>query len=116
MTAKALLLISVELGDETNVLKKLKSIQNVKEAHLTSGVYDIIAIVEAETQGKLKDTITYQIRALREVRTTLTMVVVGNENYHPIPPVDSGALIQGKGATDANNGNLSKPPEIHFPK
>jgi DNA-binding Lrp family transcriptional regulator len=77
LTAKALLLISADLGDERNVLEKLKSIQNVKEAHLTSGVYDIIAIVEAETQEKLKDTITYQIRALPEIRTTLTMVVVG---------------------------------------
>jgi len=76
LTAKALLLISAELGDERNVLKKLKSIQNVKEAHLTYGVYDIIAIVEAETQDKLKETITYQIRALPSVKTTLTMVVV----------------------------------------
>jgi hypothetical protein len=31
LPAKALLLISVDLGDERNVLKKLKSIQNVKE-------------------------------------------------------------------------------------
>ena len=52
LTAKALLLISADLGDERNVLKKLKSIQNVKEAYLTYGVYDIIAIVEAETQDR----------------------------------------------------------------
>ncbi len=69
-------MISVDLGDERNVLKKLKSFQNVKEAYLTYGVYDIIAIVEAETQEKLKDTITHQIRALPSVKTTLTMVVV----------------------------------------
>jgi len=55
LTAK-LLLISADLGDERNVHNKLKSIQNVKEAHLTSGVYDIIAIVEAETHDKLKET------------------------------------------------------------
>jgi DNA-binding Lrp family transcriptional regulator len=77
LTAKALLLISADLGDERNVHNKLKSIQNVKEAHLTSGVYDIIAIVEAETHDKLKETITYQIRGLPGVKTTLTMVVVG---------------------------------------
>jgi DNA-binding Lrp family transcriptional regulator len=76
LTAKALLLISVELGDEKSALKKLKSTQNVKEAYLTYGVYDIIAIVEAETQDKLKETITYQIRALPSVKTTLTLPIV----------------------------------------
>ena len=75
LTAKAFLLISAELGDERNVLEKLKSIQNVKEAHLTYGVYDIIAMVEAETQDKLKETITYQIRALPGIKSTITMVV-----------------------------------------
>jgi DNA-binding Lrp family transcriptional regulator len=64
-----------EIGGR-NVLKKLESIQNVKEAHLTYGVYDIIVIVEAETQDKLKETITYQIRALPGIRSTLTMVIV----------------------------------------
>ncbi len=77
LTAKALLLISAELGDERNLLKKLKSIQNVKETHLSDGVYDVIVIVEAETQDKLKETITYQIRALPSIKSTLTMVVVG---------------------------------------
>ena len=76
LTAKALLLISTELGDERNVLKKLKSIQNVEEAYITYGIYDIIVIVEAETQDKLKETITYQIRALPSIKSTLTMVVV----------------------------------------
>ena len=64
LSAKALLLINTELGAERNVLEKLNSIQNVKEVHLTYGVYDIILIVDAETQDKLKETITYKIRAL----------------------------------------------------
>ena len=76
MTAKALLLINTEPGDERNVLKKLKSIQDIKEAHLTYGVFNIIIIVEAETQDKLKETITYQIRALQGIKSTLTMVIV----------------------------------------
>ena len=77
LAAKALILINTELGSERKVLEKLKSIQNIKEAHLTYGVYDIIIIVEAGTQDKLKETITYQIRALPGIKSTLTMVVVG---------------------------------------
>jgi len=77
LSAKALLLINTELGAERNVLEKLNSIQNVKESHLTYGVYDIILIVDAETQDKLKETITYKIRALPGIKTTLTMMVVG---------------------------------------
>jgi DNA-binding Lrp family transcriptional regulator len=77
LTARALLLINMELGSERKVLEKLHSIQNIKEAHLTYGVYDIIIILEAETQKKIKETITYQIRALLDIKSTLTMVVVG---------------------------------------
>ena len=62
-------------GTQTTVTKELKSIQKVREVYLTYGVYDFIVKIEAETQEELKEVITYQIRALRNVRTTLTMVV-----------------------------------------
>jgi len=76
LTAKAFLLISAELGRERDVVKELQSIQNVREVHVTYGVYDVIAKVEAESPQKLKDTITNQIRALDFIKSTLTMVVV----------------------------------------
>lgn len=76
MTAKAFLLISAELGRERDVVKELQSIPNVREVHVTYGVYDVIAKVEAETPQKLKDTITNQIRSLEHIKSTLTMVVV----------------------------------------
>ncbi len=52
------------------------SIQNVKEVHVTYGVYDVIAMVEAESPEKLKETITNRIRTLDHIKSTLTMVVV----------------------------------------
>jgi len=76
LTAKAFLLISAELGRERDVVKELQSIPNVREVHVTYGVYDVIAKVEAETPQKLKDTITNQIRSLEHIKSTLTMVVV----------------------------------------
>jgi DNA-binding Lrp family transcriptional regulator len=60
LTAEAFLLINVDIGTHTKVVKELKSIPKVKEVYLTYGVFDIIALVEAETQEELKEVITYQ--------------------------------------------------------
>lgn len=76
MSAKAFLLISAEIGRERDVASELESIPNVKEVHVTYGVYDVIAKVEAESPERLKETITNKIRSLDHIKSTLTMVVV----------------------------------------
>ncbi|MEM2905906.1 MAG: hypothetical protein QW057_08640 [Candidatus Bathyarchaeia archaeon] len=42
----AFVLINAEIGEEVEVLKALRKLENVKEAYLIYGVYDIIARVE----------------------------------------------------------------------
>jgi len=74
--ATAFVLINAEIGAENDVLKDLKTITEIKEAHMVYGVYDIIARVETETMQDLKDTISWKIRRLDKVRSTLTMIVV----------------------------------------
>ena len=74
--ATAFVLINAEIGAESEVLKDLKGIPEVKEAHMVYGVYDIIARVETETMQELKDAISWKIRRLDKVRSTLTMIVV----------------------------------------
>jgi len=74
--ATAYVLINVEIGSEEEVLRNLDPISEVKEAHLVYGVYDIIAVIETETMQELKDTVSWKIRRLDKVRTTLTMIVV----------------------------------------
>jgi DNA-binding Lrp family transcriptional regulator len=71
----AFVLINSELDKEEELLKELRSIENVKEAHFVYGVYDVIVKVEAESMEKLKDFITFKIRRLSDVRSTLTMTV-----------------------------------------
>jgi DNA-binding Lrp family transcriptional regulator len=71
----AFVLINAELGEEESLLKQLRSIDNVKEAHFVYGVYDVIVKVEAENMEKLKEIVTRNIRSLSEVRSTLTMTV-----------------------------------------
>ena len=72
----AFVLINAEIGGEQEVIKALKTIKNLKEAHLVYGVYDIVAKVEAETMDKLKEIITWNIRRLDKVRSTLTMITM----------------------------------------
>jgi len=72
----AFVLINADLGAEENLLKNLKDIPNVREVYVVYGVYDIVARVEADTMDKVKETITWKIRRLDKVRSTLTMIVV----------------------------------------
>jgi DNA-binding Lrp family transcriptional regulator len=69
-------LITAESGQEKDLLDRILLADRVKEAHITYGIYDIIVLVEAETQGELERTIKFGIRTLKGVKTTLTAVVV----------------------------------------
>jgi DNA-binding Lrp family transcriptional regulator len=72
----AFVLINTEIGSEADVLKDLKKVEGVEEAYAVYGVYDIIARVKADTMDKLKETVTWKVRRLDKVRSTLTMIVV----------------------------------------
>lgn len=72
----AFVLTNTEIGSEAEVLEKLKKVEGVKEAHLVYGVYDIVARIQAETMDKLKEIVTWNVRRLDKVRSTLTMIVV----------------------------------------
>ncbi|MDG7008418.1 MAG: Lrp/AsnC ligand binding domain-containing protein [Nitrososphaerota archaeon] len=73
---QAFVLVNADLGAEEDLLKRLREIPNVKEVYVVYGVYDIVARVEADTMEKVKETITWHIRRLDKVRSTLTMIVV----------------------------------------
>lgn len=72
----SVVLINTEIGSEDEVVSELRKIGNVKESHTVYGVYDIVAKVEAESMDKLKEIVTWKIRRLDKVRSTLTMIVV----------------------------------------
>jgi DNA-binding Lrp family transcriptional regulator len=72
----AFVLINAEIGSEDEVLQELRKIGNVKESYVVYGVYDVVAKVEAESMDKLKEIVTWKIRRLDRVRSTLTMIVV----------------------------------------
>jgi len=72
----AYVLITTESGAVDNVLASLKKMDSVKETYMVYGVYDIVATVKADTMDKLKEIVTWNLRSLDQVRSTLTMIVV----------------------------------------
>ena len=70
------MLINSTLGAEDEVLKGLKDIKEVREAHMVFGVYDIIARIETDTMQELEDIISWKIRRLDKTRGTITMIVM----------------------------------------
>lgn len=72
----AFVLINAEIGSEEEVLKELKKVEGVVEAFVVYGVYDVVAKIRADTMDRLKDVVTWHVRRLNKVRSTLTMIVV----------------------------------------
>ena len=70
----AYVLINCDLGSEEKVILELKSIEGVIEVHGTFGAYDILAKVEAGLVEELRETITWKIRKIANIRSTLTLM------------------------------------------
>ena len=68
----AYVLINTEEFDP-QMMKTLRSIKGVEEAHPLYGVYDIIVKTRADTMEEVKKTHD-KIRKLERVRQTLTMI------------------------------------------
>jgi len=73
---KAFVLINTDMGSEKEVTKSLKEIEEVKEVYSVYGIYDLVIRVEAESMKQLKGIISMKIRHLKNVRSTLTMIVI----------------------------------------
>ena len=74
--ATAYLLLNVETGTEEEVMRSLEPIQEVREARIVYGFYDIIVRVETETMEEMKGLVNGRIRRLYRVHSTMTMIVV----------------------------------------
>ena len=79
--AIAYVLINCDLGYEEQVIEELKHISDVKEIHGTFGAYDMVAKVESDQITTLRETITWKIRKIDRIRSTLTLMAVEDQDY-----------------------------------
>ena len=75
----AFVMINTEIGSEKEVLDELRKIDAVEESYRVYGVYDIIAKVSADTMDNLKEIVTWKVRLINKLRTTLTMILIEGE-------------------------------------
>ena len=72
--ATAYVLINCELGSEEEIIKQLKELEGVTEVHGTFGAYDILSKIESSTVESLRETITWKIRKIDKISSTLTLM------------------------------------------
>ncbi len=74
--AIAYVFVNCDLGFEAETIDEIKQIEDVKEAYGVFGVYDILVKLESANVENLRDTITWKIRKLNRVRSTLTLMTI----------------------------------------
>ncbi len=77
----AYVLINSDLGTDESIIKKLKDIlsaeKDVKfEIQGVYGIYDIILKLTSSNTERLRSIITFKIRKITQVQSTLTMTVI----------------------------------------
>jgi DNA-binding Lrp family transcriptional regulator len=81
----AYVLLNCDLGSENEIIKKIKQVPEVIEVNGVFGVYDIIVRVSSDDMDKLREIITWNIRKIDKVRSTLTMIVIEGQGEEPEP-------------------------------
>ena len=71
----AFVLINTEPDHTESVLQALRKSDAVKEAYIVYGVYDIVAKAEADTMVNLNEIVTWHMRRLDNIRSTITITV-----------------------------------------
>jgi DNA-binding Lrp family transcriptional regulator len=72
----AYVLINTEPKYMEKVVEALEKLDSVVEVFPVYGVYDVVAKVEAESLDKLKEIVTWKVRSINEVRSTITMLIL----------------------------------------
>ena len=77
----AYVLINSDLGTDETIISKIKEIlKDEKDIEFTTqgvyGIYDIVLKISSDNTDILRNVITYKIRKINNVQSTLTMMVV----------------------------------------
>jgi len=96
----AYMLLNTEIGAENQVLKALKNIEGVEEAHSLWGVYDLIINIKADSLDKLKYIITKRIGKVGKINSKLTMIItekseaaLGEQAFFDQPSIENTYVL-----------------------
>ncbi len=74
MAARAYILIETSVGAARDVLVALRNMENVTEADIITGAYDLIVLAEAQDMVALVDLVTAQVQSISGIERTITCV------------------------------------------
>ena len=75
---KGFVLLNCDLGAEEYIVDELKQMENVSNAYLTFGAYDVVAEIETDNQEVFEKAVSI-IRKLSRVVSTMTLNVINPE-------------------------------------
>ena len=78
------ILLNSDLGSDQEIITKIKEILGVEkdikfEVQGVYGIYDIVVKIETENPDHLRSIITNKIRKIDKVQSTLTMMVIDEQ-------------------------------------
>jgi DNA-binding Lrp family transcriptional regulator len=74
---KALVLINLAPGTEEVAIASLRGGPGIKEVYQLYGLYDVLMVVEGQSEAAVKSIISERLRANQNIVSTMTMKVVG---------------------------------------
>ena len=69
---KAFVLIKIRAGDVGDVVRQIKEMESVVEAHMTFGPYDAVAVIDSSDLSSIGTLISSSIQPIDGVEQTLT--------------------------------------------
>ncbi len=72
---KAFVLINTDAGLENLVYEEIRSLDGVKAVYNLYGEYDLMAVVERDSDKDVAEMVSWELRKIRGIRSTNTMVV-----------------------------------------
>ena len=77
MATSAYILIEVQVGRTTDVLRSLRRLDGVVSADVVTGPHDVIALISAPNMAAVADLVTGLVQGVPGVLKTITCVTAG---------------------------------------
>jgi len=74
----AYVMLNCELGAETEIIEKLKELEQVIDVFETIGTHDMLVRLQAENFEKIREIVSWNIQKLPKVRSTSTLIKKDN--------------------------------------
>ena len=74
----AYVMLNCELGAETEIIEKLKELEEVKDVFETIGTHDMMVKLQADNFEKIREIVSRNIQQLPKVRSISTLIKKDN--------------------------------------